>query len=193
MTDCRDVRPCLYRVVEGEASPDEAMRTARHLSDCTGCRILLAREVRLARMLESGLGDQVPVGEDFVRSVMDALPGEPPPQQKPRRSTNLKLASFSALATLLWLGGLERAATGAHLPVPGAPAFDLGSPGHVEGLAGVGRLLAVAANAAWSGLPAVATPDGILRVGLAVGGSAVLAGFAAVALVAVATRTLLRA
>ena len=57
MSRCEEIRPLLYRVAEGETDPDEAMRTARHLSDCTSCRILLARERRLARMLEEDLMD----------------------------------------------------------------------------------------------------------------------------------------
>jgi predicted anti-sigma-YlaC factor YlaD len=76
--DCKDVHPGLSRVAEGEATPGEAMRTARHLSDCTACRILLARERRLARMLEDGLDDPLQVGEEFVQSVMANLPREPP-------------------------------------------------------------------------------------------------------------------
>jgi len=50
--DCEAIRPLLPRVADGEASPAEAMETACHLSDCTACRILLARERRLAEMLE---------------------------------------------------------------------------------------------------------------------------------------------
>lgn len=89
MRHCDALVPLLSRVAEGEANPDEAMRAARHLSDCTACRIILARERRLAAILEDGLEDSVPVGEDFVRAVMDNLPAEPP---KPERRA-LKLAT----------------------------------------------------------------------------------------------------
>jgi len=83
MIDCERLRPILYRVPEGEASPEEAMRTARHLSDCTACRILVARERRLAAMLERDLADPLQVGEDFVLSVMSSLPQGPPPSRSP--------------------------------------------------------------------------------------------------------------
>lgn len=89
--DCKQIAPVLYRVAEAEATPDEAMRTARHLSDCTACRILLAREVRLAAMLEEGLTDPLQVGEDFVRTVMDNLPQGPPPARSRRDRRTLKL------------------------------------------------------------------------------------------------------
>jgi predicted anti-sigma-YlaC factor YlaD len=55
------------------------MRVARHLSDCTACRIVLAREHRLAEMLEEKLDDPLQLGEDFVQAVMARLPQEPPP------------------------------------------------------------------------------------------------------------------
>ena len=66
MSHCDAFAPLLSGVAEGESSPDEAMRTARHLSYCTACRITLARERRLAAILENGLEDSLQVGEDFV-------------------------------------------------------------------------------------------------------------------------------
>ena len=92
MVDCKQLAPLLSRVAEGEAAPDEAIRAARHLSDCTACRISLARERRLAAMLEDGLEDSLPVGEDFVQSVMDKLPAEPPRATRPSRRRHLRLA-----------------------------------------------------------------------------------------------------
>ena len=87
MRICQRLRPVLSRVAEGEASPDEAMLTARHLSDCTACRIHLARERRLAAMLEEDLEDVLHVGEEFVQAVMANLPkGPPPPLGKTGRS-----------------------------------------------------------------------------------------------------------
>ena len=82
MKRCDGIRPLLARVADGEATPGEAMRTALHLSDCTVCRILLARERRLATMLEHELPDPVHVGEDFVRAVMSAVPLDPPPRRR---------------------------------------------------------------------------------------------------------------
>ena len=67
------------------------MRCARHLPDCTACRILLAREKRLAAMLADGLVDPLPVGDDFLQGVMNQLPREPvQPRRRPGR--RLKLA-----------------------------------------------------------------------------------------------------
>jgi len=100
MVACDRVRPLLFRFHEGEASPEEAMLVARHLPDCTGCRILLARENRLAKVLAEEM-DELPVGEDFVRSVMATLPNGPPPRTVTparRKLRGLKLAGFTALA-----------------------------------------------------------------------------------------------
>jgi hypothetical protein len=69
----------LHAVAYGEAGPQDAMLTARHVSDCTACRILLARERRLAAVLDGGLEDHLGVGEEFLESVMAHLPLGPPP------------------------------------------------------------------------------------------------------------------
>lgn len=98
MDGCREFRALLFRVTEGEAGPDEAFRVARHLPDCTACRILFAREGRLARMLD-GLGDAIPVDEAFLEDVMRALPRTapaPPRRAAPRARRGLKLAGLFA-------------------------------------------------------------------------------------------------
>ena len=87
---CKVVAPVLFRVADAEASPREAMLAAQHVSDCTACRITLAREVRLAAMLEERLDDPLQVGEDFVQGVMDNLPQGPPPP--PRRAEQKRRA-----------------------------------------------------------------------------------------------------
>ncbi len=113
MNDCHELRTILFRIAEGEGSPDEAMRCARHLPDCTACRILLARERRLAEMLEDRLPDPLAVGEEFVESVMAKLPSEPPPPPRQRQSgrrarrRSIKLAGFAAI-----LGALPLALRG---------------------------------------------------------------------------------
>jgi anti-sigma factor RsiW len=142
MPSCDGVRPLLSHVVEGELTPDEAMRVARHLSDCTACKIVLARERRLAEMLERDLED-LPVGEEFVRSVMETLPQGPPPRRRGRRNwRGLKLAGSvgllgaGALTVSQWLsagrGGVARI---------GLPATDFETgPSGLENLAGLARL-----------------------------------------------------
>jgi anti-sigma factor RsiW len=100
MASCESIRPLLFKMAEREVSPREAMRTASHLAGCTACKILLARERRLARMLEVDLQD-IPVGEDFFQSVMDSIPEDPPPaqaeEQKRKSRNGMKLAGFAGL------------------------------------------------------------------------------------------------
>ena len=79
MKDCVMVLPLLARVVECEADPEEALSVARHLPCCTACRIVLARERRLASML-SGL-DDLPIDEALIDAVMATLPAETPPRR----------------------------------------------------------------------------------------------------------------
>jgi predicted anti-sigma-YlaC factor YlaD len=82
---CLEIRPLLARVADGEVSPEEAIRVGLHLPDCTGCRILLARERRLAAMLEQDLEDRLHVGEEFVKAVMAAVPEAPPARRRRER------------------------------------------------------------------------------------------------------------
>jgi anti-sigma factor RsiW len=153
---CKPIVPLLFRVAEGEASPDEAMRTARHTSDCTACRILLARERRLAAMLEDGLEDPLQVGEDFVRAVMETLPnGPPPPQRKKKRRRALKLACLAGVIGLIPL--LMVAHGGAALPTRAirslAPDFALPpAEGTAEGVQRASGLLMVALDRLAGGL-----------------------------------------
>jgi predicted anti-sigma-YlaC factor YlaD len=94
MPECQQIRPLLGPVHEGEATPEEAILVARHISDCTACRILLARERRLMEILSRGLND-LDVSEEFVQEVMHTLPSDPP--QKPitrKKRGGIKLASY---------------------------------------------------------------------------------------------------
>ena len=137
MSACERLRPVLFRIAEGEATPDEALLAGRHLPTCTACRILLARERRLAEMLE-GLQDPVPVAsDDFVGSVMRSLPDEPP-AARPRRLLKLvgvagAVGALGLLAARLATPALE---AGSRLALP-----DLDAGGRlVEGLAGIARV-----------------------------------------------------
>ena len=103
---CKRIRPWLYCAAEGEATPREAMIVARHIPACTACRILLAREQRLAEMLEGDL-EEIPVHESFVRDVMTRLPQGPPPKRR-RHRRGLKLAGSAALIGAALIGALGR-------------------------------------------------------------------------------------
>jgi hypothetical protein len=108
MARCEDIRPLLCRSVDHEVEPTEAFVLAAHLADCTACKIVLARRRRLAEMLERDLPD-IPVGEDFVRAVMDTLPDGPPPRRA-RRGIKLAvllcgIAGASGIAARPWLEG----------------------------------------------------------------------------------------
>jgi predicted anti-sigma-YlaC factor YlaD len=106
MASCRRIRPLLRRAVEGETGPDESLRIARHLSGCTGCRIVIARERRLAKLLDC-LEDPLHVGDGFVRDVMSAIPDTPPAADRRR---GLKLASIAGLIGV-GVGVVSRIAT----------------------------------------------------------------------------------
>ena len=108
MNSCRRIRPLIGSLAEGELAPAEAIRVARHLPDCTVCRIVAAREQRLARMLEEDL-DDLPVGEDFVRTVMATLPDGPPPDADlaARRRTARRGLKLAGLIGLLAASGLQ--------------------------------------------------------------------------------------
>jgi len=101
---CPKMRPLLALVVEGEGSPAETLRVARHVADCTVCRILLARERRLGRALDQ-LSDAMSVDDRFLESVMRALPEGPPPvtsRDNCRRGRHggLRLAGLGGLVAL---------------------------------------------------------------------------------------------
>ncbi|MCP3978950.1 MAG: hypothetical protein GY716_06405 [bacterium] len=181
MTRCDQVRPLVHCVVEGETTPEEAMLVARHLPACTACKILLAKERRLARMLEQEMED-FPVSEDFVQSVMDSLAEVPEPKTATtKRRRGLKLAALAGLV------GTWTALSAHEIPVPGRlPSFGSSPDLHVSDVApaGVRGLLETVASTASISLPEL--PQG-LALPLLVGGAATaLLGAAAVMLLLVA-------
>ena len=197
MGNCESFAPLVSRVAEGEASPDEAMRAAQHLSDCTACRILVARERRLAAILEHGLEDSLPVGEDFVKQVMENLPTEAPKlQPRKKRHRNLKLACLAALVGLSGLlagsgsgGPLIESATWSLAPEIQEPTAYAAAEGALQ----IGSLLWMVVTDPAAGprvfaqtLPVAAIPVLIL-VSMALCALGLCAG-----LLAVATRGLLR-
>ena len=156
--DCNAARPLLPRIADGDASPAEAIQIARHLHDCTACRILLAREERLAAILEEEFEDHLLVGEDFLRDVMANLPKEPPPRPRAKKTRrNLKLAgSAGLLLGLAAMGsrGVDFAAT--HLPTLALPRLDAEvGEGGFEAMLGLSRVLLAVAEFIARHLPAV--------------------------------------
>lgn len=153
MTDpCLRLRPVLFRVAEGEASPEEALLAARHLPTCTGCRILLHREHRLADLLE-GIPDPVGVDEAFLTDVMGAIGSEPPP----RRRVALRVVGGAGVVLLgALLASWQPAVSGAGRVLSFAIPDLEGGDRLVEGIAGLAQLLAtVAARASASAAPAL--------------------------------------
>jgi predicted anti-sigma-YlaC factor YlaD len=139
---CQRLRPVLFRVAEGEASPEEALLAAQHLPTCTGCRILLNREHRLAGLLER-LSDPVGVDEAFLSDVMGAIPHEPPP----RRRVLLRVvggAGVLVLLALLITWSPAAPSPGGGAPPLALPGFD-GGDRLGEGFAGLAQLVAAAA------------------------------------------------
>jgi len=174
---CQRLRAALFRVAEGEASPDEALLAAQHLPTCTGCRILLHREHRLAGLLEE-LADPLGVDDAFLSHVMGAIPAEPPPR---RRRLLRAVGGVGVLALLALLWSLRPATGGG--PVGSLPLAlpDLqGGERLAGGLAGLAQFLSSAAAQAGASL-APALPSiprlhllalavvPLLGVGLAVG------------------------
>lgn len=97
MSTCAAVRTLFVRAVEGELDPSDALTLAAHLDGCTACRIVLARERRLAAALD-GLGDHVQVDDSFVDAVMASLPERPALSRRERWRRGLRLAGLSSLA-----------------------------------------------------------------------------------------------
>jgi hypothetical protein len=153
MRDCARIRPLLYNASDGELNPKETLLVARHLADCTACKIVMARERRLARMLEEDLQD-IPVGDDFFCSVMASLPKEPPPSHMKKKRHGLRLAGFGSLigagaliaSRLFPLQGYYRSATNLH-------AIDFeSSQGGFDGLLDLVRLVVMSLKTVATGL-----------------------------------------
>jgi hypothetical protein len=90
-------------MVESELSAEESLQLARHLPECTACRIRLAREKRLAQLMNA-LEDNLQVDDSFADGVMAALPDGPPPAPAGGRAwvrrRGLKLAGLAGLVAL---------------------------------------------------------------------------------------------
>lgn len=104
MRGCRGIRPWIVRSVDGDLQPREALGLARHVATCTACRIVLARESRLACMLDEA-DDAFSVDESFFGAVMASLPERPlppglPSSRRARWRRGLRLATLGSVAVL---------------------------------------------------------------------------------------------
>ena len=164
MSTCDRIRPLLYRIAEQEAEPAEAIEAARHIPRCTACKILLARERRLAQLLEREWID-LAVDDTFVRTVMETLPSSAPRRAAPIRVLRgLKLAF---LAGLLLLGGASATPPGtAPIDAPRfiLPTLDLDASGAAPSPALVAAAIAVRAVAA--AVPAAFTEPFVVQASL---------------------------
>jgi hypothetical protein len=180
---CRGFEPLIHASVEGETVPADALRLARHLDACTACRIVMAREVRLAAMLDD-LHDPIDVDESFFQAVMASLPeraarpaGVASPRARYRRG--LKLAGLASLATLG--GGLAARilpSVRLDLSTPAMPRF---SPEETDGwlslFGSAAQWIQVTAQSlAWTGSPEAFGPHtlGVLSLEAAMLGAAIL-------------------
>jgi anti-sigma factor RsiW len=157
---CRAFEPLIHASVEGEILPAEALRVAHHLDRCTACRIVMARESRLAAMLDD-LGDPIEVDESFFEEVMASLPERAPrpagaPRSRARFRRGLKLAGIMALATLgAGLAARVLPSLRIDLSAPAMPRF---SPENTEGWvslfgAAAQWIRVTAQSIAWTGSP----------------------------------------
>lgn len=160
MSRCRLERAWIVRSVDGDLEPSEALRLAHHLASCTVCRIELARESRLAGLLE-GEGDALSVDESFFLRVMDSLPDLPskpavPVARNARWRQGLRLAIFAVLA-ILAAGIAARALPSLQLDVaaPALPRFAPDDTGGWISLIGsaVQWIRMTAQSISWAGSP----------------------------------------
>jgi anti-sigma factor RsiW len=157
MSACDDLRPAMSRVATGEADPSDSLDVARHLPGCTTCRILLAKERRLARILEHELEDAIGVDEEFLQGVMARLPDGPPPPRRRRSRRGLKIATAVGGWVLLGTAAAQwLAAIGAQRVPELSPRLDLPASGDLlEGLRTVAALASSVLSAIGAGMEAV--------------------------------------
>lgn len=180
MSGCVRIRPSIVRSVDHDLNPQEALRLARHLATCTACRIVLARESRLAGLLEDE-SDALSVDESFFRAVMASLPEGPgkPAVEVSRRARwrrGLRLASIASLA-VLGAGIAARVLPSLSLDVatPALPRFTADETDGLISLIGMAAqwIRMTAQSVAWAGSSSgfSAWTIGALSLGTAVAGA----------------------
>jgi hypothetical protein len=173
MNGCRRMRALLFRSVEGYLEPSDALRLARHLDRCTRCRIVLARERRLAAVLDD-LNDPIDVDESFFESVMASLPDRPAvvtgtDALRRRWRRGLRLAGI--MVPIVWAGvAASRLLPALRFDVA-APAMPRFTPASADGWLGLlgsaAQWVRITADSmAWSGGSLGASVAGVLAVEL---------------------------
>ena len=184
MNACDRIRPWIARSVDGELLPDEALRLARHLATCTACRIVLARESRLAAMLE-GVDDACSVDESFFEGVMASLPefpGHPVGAvggRKARLRRGLRLAAWGSVVAVGWgLAARILPSLSMDVATPSMPRFTPDETERLITLIGSAAqwIRMTAQSVAWAGSSGSlsAWPVSALSVGVAVAGAVML-------------------
>jgi len=183
MSRCRSVQAWIVRSVDGDLAPVEALRLARHLATCTGCRIVQAKEARLAEMLDAD-DDGFAVDESFFESVMASLPELPvkPAAEVSRRARwrrGLRLASMASLGALA-AGLAARFLPSLRMDVA-TPAMPRFTPDDTDGwISMIGSaaqwIRMTAQSVAWAGSSSALSPwtIGALSLGAVLAGAAAL-------------------
>jgi predicted anti-sigma-YlaC factor YlaD len=157
MSTCERFRRSLYRVTEGEASPLESLRVARHAPDCTACRILLAREERLHDMLDQ-LDDPVSLDEGFLSEVMAAIADRPKPVRRAARRWPVAVKLALLAGVVLAAGAVVSRFVPFGFTTAGSPSLvpsldPEGSSGALGAAAGLVHLVLVALDRLGSTVP----------------------------------------
>lgn len=185
MRRCASYRRAIVASIEGDLAPKDALRLASHLHDCTACRIVSARETRLASMLDD-LGDPVEVDESFLQAVMASLPerASRPVSTTPARARlrrGLKLAGMAGLVTMT-AALAARVLPSLHVDVA-TPAMPRFSPEETDGwlslFGSAAQWVRVTAQSlAWTGSAEAMGPRtiGVLSLELALLGAACALG-----------------
>lgn len=149
-TPCAALRPALLRLADGDGTPEDGLLAARHMEGCTACRIVLARERRIAAIV-ADLPEPIDVDENFVDHVMARIPMPEPLSKRAalarvakRAARNgLKLATvFAGPATALVAARALWVRFGSAFPVAGSTSeFETTFEAPIGAAFGLARLL----------------------------------------------------
>ncbi len=181
---CPELSAVIGRTVDGEATPDESLRLARHLSECTACRIVLARERRLAEALNEM--EDAAIDDEALRArIMDSLAN----RASPRRGTLPRTVFRRGLRLAVWLAAVPALEfvrqllwrfDGSGFGLVLRPPDVERATGLLSGLAGAAASALAGSTAAFPALPVFPGFAGITVGGMLVAAAFSLLGSAAV-------------